>query len=202
MMYQGKHGNANARKGRKRLFKHGRMAAMVLSTLLLLALAIGGTVAWLTADTGEVANTFTPSHVACEVTENFDGTTKSNVNVINTGDTEAYIRVKLVTYRVNNAGQHIGGTAEIPTFTLGENWVENGGYYYYTKPVERGQSPAENLTDSMTLTDSYDDADGGKQVIEVMAEAIQATGVDSTGTPAVKLAWGVSVDADSKLDIN
>ena len=47
-MYQGKHGNANARKGRKRLFKHGRMAAMVLSTLLLLALAIGGTVAWLT----------------------------------------------------------------------------------------------------------------------------------------------------------
>lgn len=202
MMYQGKHGNANARKGRKRLFKHGRMAAMVLSTLLLLALAIGGTVAWLTADTGEVANTFTPSHVACEVTENFDGTTKSNVNVINTGDTEAYIRVKLVTYRVNNAGQHIGGTAEIPTFTLGENWVENGGYYYYTKPVERGQSPAENLTDSMTLTDSYDDADGGKQVIEVMAEAIQAKGVDSTGTPAVKLAWGVSVDADSKLDIN
>lgn len=201
-MYQGKHGNANARKGRKRLFKHGRMAAMVLSTLLLLALAIGGTVAWLTADTGEVANTFTPSHVACEVTENFDGTTKSNVNVINTGDTEAYIRVKLVTYRVNNAGQHIGGTAEIPTFTLGENWVENGGYYYYTKPVERGQSPAENLTDSMTLTDSYDDADGGKQVIEVMAEAIQAKGVDSTGTPAVKLAWGVSVDADSKLDIN
>ena len=201
-MYQGKHGNANARKGRKRLFKHGRMAAMVLSTLLLLALAIGGTVAWLTADTGEVANTFTPSHVACEVTENFDGTTKSNVNVINTGDTEAYIRVKLVTYRVNNAGQHIGGTAEIPTFTLGENWVENGGYYYYTKPVERGQSPAENLTDSMTLTGSYDDADGGKQVIEVMAEAIQAKGVDSTGTPAVKLAWGVSVDADSKLDIN
>ena len=140
--------------------------------------------------------------MACEVTENFDGTTKSNVNVINTGDTEAYIRVKLVTYRVNNAGQHIGGTAEIPTFTLGENWVENGGYYYYTKPVERGQSPAENLTDSMTLTDSYDDADGGKQVIEVMAEAIQAKGVDSTGTPAVKLAWGVSVDADSKLDIN
>lgn len=202
MMYQGKHGNANARKGRKRLFKHGRMAAMVLSMLLLLALAIGGTVAWLTADTGEVANTFTPSHVACEVTENFDGTTKSNVNVINTGDTEAYIRVKLVTYRVNNAGQHIGGTAEIPTFTLGENWVENGGYYYYTKPVERGQSPAENLTDSMTLTGSYDDADGGKQVIEVMAEAIQAKGVDSTGTPAVKLAWGVSVDADSKLDIN
>ena len=201
-MYQGKHGNANARKGRKRLFKHGRMAAMVLSTLLLLALAIGGTVAWLTADTGEVANTFTPSHVACEVTENFDGTTKSNVNVINTGDTEAYIRVKLVTYRVNNAGQHIGGTAVIPTFSLGEYWVENGGYYYYTKPVERGQSPAENLTDSMTLTDSYDDADGGKQVIEVMAEAIQAKGVDSTGTPAVKLAWGVSVDADSKLDIN
>ena len=39
--------------------------------------------------------TRTPSHVSCEVTEKFDGETKSNVNVENTGDTDAYIRVRL-----------------------------------------------------------------------------------------------------------
>ena len=197
-MYQGKHGNAKARKGRRRYYIKGRMAAMILSTVLLLALAIGGTVAWLTANTGNVANTFTPSHVACSVTENFDGTTKKNVNVKNTGDTEAYIRVKLVTYRTNDAGQHIGGTATIPSFTLGENWVEFGGYYYYTLPVAAGEKPATNLTETMTLTSSYSDADGGHQAIDVMAEAIQ-----SVPEAAVNAAWGegFSISADGSLNV-
>ena len=35
----------------------------------------------------------TPSQVSCEVTENFNGTTKSNVNVTNTSDIDAYIPV-------------------------------------------------------------------------------------------------------------
>ena len=122
------------------------------------------------------------------MTENFDGTTKSNVNVTNNGNTEAYIRVKLVTYRTNDQGQHIGGPATLPSFTLGKNWKEYGDYYYYTLPVSAGENPAANLTDSMTLTGSYSDADGGKQVIEVMAEAIQ-----SEPAKAVGESWGVSI---------
>ena len=145
-MYQGKHGNAKARKGRRRYYIKGRMAAMILSTVLLLALAIGGTVAWLSTKDAPITNTFTPSHVACSVTENCDGTTKSNVNVTNTGDTEAYSRVKLVTYRVNEQNQHIGGTAEIPEFTPGDGWVKSGDYYYYTLPVAaNGGTPANPL---------------------------------------------------------
>ena len=53
------------------------------------------------------------------MTESFDGTTKTNVDVVNDSNITAYIRVKLVTYRVNDAGQHIGGTAAIPSFTPG-----------------------------------------------------------------------------------
>lgn len=184
-------------KQRTHKLKNSRVIVLLAALLLFSALAVGGTVAWLTADTGKVANTFTPSHVACEVTENFNGTTKSNVNVKNTGDTVAYIRVKLVTYRVNEAGQHIGGTAEIPTFTLGENWGENGGYYYYTKPVAPNNQPETNLISSITLTDSYKDADGGKQVIEVMAEAIQAQGTDANGKTPTELAWGVTISEGS-----
>lgn len=116
---------------------------------------------------------------------------KTYVNVINTGDIDAYIRVKLVTYRVNDKEQHIGGTASLPTFTLGKNWVSYHGYYYYRLPVAPGGSPETNLTESMTLIDSYTDADGGKQVIEVMAEAIQANGVADDGKKAVVKAWGV-----------
>ena len=99
--------------------------------------------------------------------------------------------MKLVAYRVNDEGQHIGGEAEIPAFTPGAGWVKNGDYYYYTKPVAPGAQPAADLIDSITLSGSYTDADGGKQVIEVMAEAIQAKGVADDGTKAVVKAWGV-----------
>ena len=167
-----------------------RIATVVLSLVLLLALAVGGTVAWLSARTPEVTNTFTPATVTCEVEEEFDDTTgvKTDVNVKNTSDIDVYIRVKLVTYRTNDAGQHIGGTAELPAFTLGENWVEKDGYYYYTLPVAPDKTPAANLADKMTLTASYDDADGGKQALDVMAEAIQ-----SAPEEAVADAWGVKI---------
>ena len=170
--------------------RRGRMATVVLSLVLLLALAVGRTVAWLNARTPKVTNTFTPAHVTCEVEEAFDKTTgvKTDVNVKNTSDIDVYIRVKLVTYRTNDAGQHIGGTAELPAFTLGENWVEKDGYYYYTLPVAPGKTPAANLADKMTLTASYDDADGGKQALDVMAEAIQ-----SAPEEAVADAWGVKI---------
>ena len=193
--YEGKH-RKTAAPARGRSLRTGRLTTMVIATVLLLALAIGGTLAWLSTKDGPITNTFTPSKVTCEVTENFNGVTKSNVNVTNTGDTDAYIRVKLVTYRTNDQRQHIGGTASLPTFTLGENWVLHDGYYYYMLPVAPGDSPKTSLTESMTLTDSYTDADGGKQAIDVMAEAIQSVPED-----AVQAAWGedFSIDADGSL---
>lgn len=175
-----KFGKKDAHSGAK------RSLVLVVSVLVLLLAVAGGTLAWLTAQTDGVVNTFTPAQVSCEVTENFDGTTKSNVNVENTSNIPAYIRVKLVTYRVNAQNQHIGGTAEIPAFTPGKGWVKYGEYYYYTLPVAAGEKPATNLISSISLTGSHNDADGGKQVIEVMAEAIQ-----SVPDTAVKEAWGV-----------
>ena len=190
-MYQDRHIKRSGHAGR-------RLAALLISAALIAAIAVGGTVAWLSTKDDPIINTFNPSKVACEVQEKFDGSTgeKTNVNVKNTGDTEAYIRVKLVSYRVNEQGQHIGGTADIPAFTPGENWVEKGGCYYYTLPVKPGEKPAADLIESIELTGSYDDPDGGSQVIEVMAEAIQ-----SGPEAAVKAAWGAdfSIGADGSL---
>lgn len=61
-----------------------------------------------------------------------------------------------------------------------------------------GQTPAANLTDSMTLNGAYDDADGGKQAIDVMAEAIQ-----SVPAQAVGQAWGegFSIANDGSLNV-
>ncbi|MGN1249519.1 MAG: hypothetical protein ACI4XW_05515 [Candidatus Spyradocola sp.] len=169
----------------------GRLRALVLglSLLLLLTASVGGTLAFLTTQTAPVVNTFHPSQVSCEVTEQFDGTVKSNVSVRNTGDTPAFLRVRLVAYRVNAQGQRIGGTAQIPAFTPGENWFKIEDCYYYALPVAPGESPATPLigAEGIRLTD-YTDADGGRQVVEVIAEAIQ-----SEPASAVQQAWGVTI---------
>lgn len=178
----------SARRARK------RMTTLVLSVVLMLILSIGGTLALLVDRDDPITNNFTEAQVSCHVTESFDGTTKSNVNVVNDSNITAYIRVKLVTYRVNDAGQHIGGTAEIPNFTPGNGWFEQDGYYYYSQPVAAGASPAAKLINSLALTGSYSDADGGKQVIEVMAEAIQ-----SVPTSVVAEKWNVTVDSNGTL---
>lgn len=190
-MYQGRFENATPERKPRRGTK--RLSTLLLSVILVATIAVGGTVAYLVTQDAPITNTFTPSHVNCEVTENFNGTVKSNVNVTNTGDTDAYIRVKLVTYRVNEDGQHIGGTATIPPFAPGANWAKHiDGYYYYTLPVAPDQKPANDLIDSITLEDNYDDADGGKQVIEVMAEAIQSAPAEAVGQ-----SWGVKISEGS-----
>lgn len=186
-------------RAKQRSRKNTRTITLLIALLLFSALAVGGTVAWLSTKDDPITNTFIPSTVTCEVQETFSNTTgvKTNVNVLNTGDTEAYIRVKLVTYRTNDQGQHIGGTATLPSFDLGENWVAFGGYYYYTLPVAAGKKPAADLTETMTLTSSYSDADGGHQAIDVMAEAIQSQPAEAVGS-----SWGVSISEGSVTAYN
>ena len=169
-----------------------KMMVLAISIILLLSVAVMGTMMFLVSKTPAVTNTFDPAHVSCAVQEKFYGTVKKNVNVTNTSDIDAYLRVKLVTYRVNANGERIGGTAAIPSFELGKGWFELDGFYYYNKPVAPGKAPAADLVgDSGIRLVSYADADGGKQVIEVIAEAIQAKPIS-----VVKEKWNVAVDTD------
>lgn len=171
---------------------------LVLLTVLLLTLSTGLAGAYLQHRTQTERNVFLKSDVDVTVTEYFSDNVKSNVNVINTGNVTAYFRVRLVTYRVNAAGIHIGGTAAIPNFELGDGWEKWGAYYYYRYPVLPGESPQFPLigTPGIALVD-YEDADGGRQVIEVMAEAIQAL-----PSEAVVESWeGVTAVKDGALVI-
>lgn len=174
-----------------------KLSRLTITLLILTVLMFGGIVyAYISTTTDSVKNVFEPSFVSCVATESFNGTVKSNVTVQNTSDIPAYVRIKLVTYRVNAAGDPIGGIAEIPTsFIPGADWFAKDGIYYYKSPVAPDASPAKPLigTPGINLV-SYTDADGGKQVIEVMAEAIQ-----SVPARAVTEAWGVSVGTDGTL---
>ena len=87
------------------------------------------------------------------------------------------------------------GSQSIPSFTPGEGWFEKDGFYYYKNPVAPDATPVTDLIgkDGITLVE-YNDADGGKQVIEVIAEAIQ-----SVPTDVVKNKWNVTVNADGTI---
>ena len=103
--------------------------------------------------------------------------------------------MKLVTYRVNEKGERIGGTATIPGFTLGNGWFAKDGFYYYNKPVAPDAKPANDLIGSSGIAlKEYTDADGGRQVIEVIAEAIQ-----SVPTSVVADNWNVTVHANGVI---
>lgn len=194
MSYQGKY-SAGARTGRynKRRKAGSTKLVSLLLAMVLLTGAVGGTLAWLLTQTEEITNTFTPAGVPNTPEEKFDGETKTSIVVKNEGNIAAYVRVMLVTYRVNDQGAHIGGEATVPDFNLGTGWFEQDGYYYYAKPVAPGASSGELLGSSITLK-QYTDADGGKQVIEVISESIQ-----SVPTSTVESVWKVDVDANGNL---
>lgn len=159
----------------------------LLLSLALLTVAVTGTIAYLVTKTDPVTNTFTSAGVPNTPVEEFDGKTKTSIVVKNEGNIDAYVRVKLVTYRVNDNGDHIGGEAKMPQFTLGDNWFKQGDYYYYAEPVAPNATSGNMLGSSITLK-KYTDADGGKQVIEVISESIQ-----SVPTSVVEKAWRVTV---------
>lgn len=194
MAYQGKFsGSSSSRRPRRKQLRPSRTLVLAL-VLALLTGTVAGTLAYLFTQTSSLTNTFTPASVPNTPVEEFTGTQKSSIRIQNTGNIPAYIRVKLVTYRVDDARNHIGGEATIPGFKLGTNWMEIDGYYYYTQPVDPEALTSNLLGTSITLK-AYDDADGGKQVIEVISESIQ-----SQPTHVVEDSWkDVKVGEDGNL---
>lgn len=177
--------NQPAGRSRRRRVMRNRAILVIAVAALVCALGAAGAVAFLIDTTKPVKNTFDPSKVTCEVEETFDGTTKTNVQIKNTGDIPAYIRVALVTYFVDGEGNVDGSrTATIPDFKMGAGWVKHGDYYYFTKPVAAGELTDTALIDSITLENG--------QVVEVIASAIQ-----SEPAKAVGEAWGVTIAENS-----
>ena len=166
-----------------------KSSALIIALALILVLAVGGTVAYIFTHTGPVINTFTPADVKVDIQEDFDGRVKKNVNVKNTGDTDAYIRIKLVTYMADSEGNPIAENASIPSFVPGSDWsyCESDDTYYYGKPVAPNGKTSDLIgNDGITLKEG--------QVVEVLAEGIQAM-----PKQAVIDAWGVTVDSNGSI---
>ena len=174
-----------------------KVILLAVSLMLILSAAIGGTVAYLIDQTGSITNTFTPANVTPHINEDFNGSVKKNVQITNSGDIPAYIRVKVVvTWK--DKDDNVYGAApkagEDYIWTKPENskWFWKGGFYYYSEPVA-----AEGTTDVLfTDCKPFDGKapEGYSLSVDIHAQAIQ-----STPTTAVTSAWKVTVDANGNL---
>lgn len=185
-MYQGKHfsGEQSApgikRPVKKRQLRWKKQFAVVLSVIVLVLGMVGGSLAWL-IDTASVQNDFTYGHVSCQVVEDFDGNTKSNVQIKNTGDTAAYIRAKIVaTWQDSKGNVYLQAPALAPS--IGDGWTNNGGFYYCNTPVEPGEMTPVLIN---SLGNIAAPEEGYSLHVEILADAIQ-----SQPAKAAQEAWG------------
>ena len=193
-MYQG----AYVKKRRKSRVRMNRATVLLMAILMLIGVVAGSTVAYLIDTTGQVANTFEYAKVSCEITENFDKTTKSNVQVKNTGTISAYIRAAVVANWIDVDGNIAASVPEGYSYDLtcsSGSWAQGkDGFFYYLLPVAPGASTEGNL---LTCTVTCPETPEYTLSVEVLAEAIQ-----STPASAVNEAWNVAVDGDGKLSVN
>lgn len=181
----------------KQLRRPKRLATLLVSLLLVLGVAVGGTVAFLSTRTDSKENTFTPSKVTCEVTETFNNNVKSQVAVQNTGDTTAFIRAAInVTWMSNQDAANQTVSAKVPvkdtdysiTFAKNTNWIQGAdGYYYYQLPVAP-QGSTGVLIEECELLKNASVPDGYHLSVEIVASAIQ-----SAPDSVVQSMWHVTV---------
>lgn len=177
--------------------RHWKLILLSAGILLLVMCSVTYMMAWMTAK-DKLENEFDIGAVAAEIIEDFDGSTKSNVKVQNTGNTEAYVRAVVSVYWTTDDG---GFLADIPvagtdyTITYGSfnNWQKEGNIYYYLKPLKPGDE-TDNLIDSCVRTGT---ADGKKLNVDISVQTIQADPAD-----AVETAWDVQVGNDGSLTFN
>lgn len=182
----------------RRRQKAKRVGSGFVLLILAAVLAIGGTLAYIIANTEEVRNKFTPGEVRCEVVEQWEEPhkVKSDVKIKNTGNTAAYIRATyVVTWQkedgtVNGKMPVAGTDYTIDVESAKERgWMLIDGYWYYTSPVAP-EGVTDVLIASCELAENAEAPEGGYHLsVEIIASAIQ-----SEPKSVVAEKWGVTVD--------
>ena len=194
-----------------------KKSIIIASVMLLILVAVGTTIAYIFTETEPVENTFNPSKVSCAVVEKgYEPVSgeiqnisdkKSNVQIKNTGDTDAYIRVAVVVNWMNADGSRVWATKPVKstdgtdgdyTISYAENtgWEKGSdGYWYYTKsvlPTDGSNLTGILISEAKVLKNAPQE--GYYLSIEIVASAIQAK-----PTSVVTSQWGVTVANDGSI---
>ena len=193
-----------------------KKALLTMSVALLLLVAVGTTLAYIFTKTDPMVNTFTPSKVSCAVVENSDtpisggiqntGDKKSNVQIKNTGDTDAYIRVAVVPNWVSADGTRVWAQKPIEnkdyTISLGSaaKWARaTDGYYYYCEDISPNNL-TELLITEAKLMDGVTAPEGTDGTQYYLSLEIVASAIQSRPDYVVENEWSnemVSVDSNN-----
>lgn len=179
-----------------------KKVVLTLSVILVLLLAVSGTLAYIFTESASLENEFQPSHISCAVVENgkqYSGeevnvSEKKNVQIQNTGDTAAYIRAKVVvTWKSHSNTLYAKAPQEendyTMTFAPDSGWVKGADdFYYYTLAVSPaalcnhtdGQAFCEQCMTKVLISECSMNANANKPEgcylsVEIIASAIQAT---------------------------
>ena len=196
-----------------------KKSIIITSVILLLLVAVGTTLAYVFTETEPVENTFIPSQVSCAVVENgkepVSGSlvnisdSKNNVQIQNTGDTDAYIRVAVTVNWMNADGTRVWAQKPIQntdytiTYNLSENgWFDGGdGFYYYSKAVS--PTSPNNLTEILisnaALMSGVTAPVGTDNTQYYLSIEIVASAIQSTPASTVSDQWGVTVSDDGTI---
>ena len=167
-------------------FRWKRSGILLAAVIVLLAGAVGGTWAFLVAQSEPVQNNFTYAHVRCTIDEKFENGVKSDVKIQNTGDIPAYIRARIVvTWK--DANGNVSSTVPVKNtdYTIAFNekdWTQQGGYWYCNTAVDVGGETPVLITKCEKKGNAPKDYDLS---VEILADAIQ-----SEPANAVNEAWG------------
>ena len=196
-----------------------KKSIIITSVILLLLVAVGTTLAYVFTETEPVENTFIPSRVSCAVVENgkepVSGSlvnisdSKNNVQIQNTGDTDAYIRVAVTVNWMNADGTRVWAQKPIQntdytmTYNLSKNgWFDGGdGFYYYSKAVS--PTSPNNLTEILisnaALMSGVTAPVGTDNTQYYLSIEIVASAIQSTPASTVSDQWGVTVSDDGTI---
>ena len=179
--------------------KKHKYTIMLVCLLVTVSIVVGGTIAYLFTESDPVVNTFTPVEADNEIHEELNGNIKKNVQIENTGKTDAFIRAKVVVtwqngdgevYPVMPASNLVDATN--PDYNITYNttdWIEilpKDGYWYYKTSVAPGASTKDLIVSATPVKDAP--AVGYTLHIEILSQAIQ-----SEPATAVQEAWGVTI---------
>lgn len=191
-----------------------KSAIIAAAAILITAILLGGTIAYLAVKTNVLQNIFNPSEVVGVLEETTENGVKTNVYVSNPAGEKRidfYVRAAIIVNWKNSAGEVCGRTPVEETdynITLPDSpdWFEKDGYYYYKYVVPVGSS---TLQVSQTKANSQDSnagylilscapvagkaPDGFSLSVEIVTQEIQAL-----PARAVTAAWNnVRVNDDT-----
>lgn len=170
-----------------------RAVLLLVSLVLVLSVAIGGTLGYLTGQVS-VTNTMKVGNFTTEIEEDLDEDVKSDVKIKNTGEYDAYVRAVVVVTWQNTEGAvypkaPVAGTDYEITYNQ-TDWTKNGEFWYYNGIVGADESTAALIQKCQPKV-GVTAPEGYELNVEILASAIQAEPAE-----AVQEAWGMQYSGD------